>query len=77
MGDILRRIIASKKFVMAMVAIIINVLVSWLGIADPTEPIMRLVDAVFVLLIAIQGLLDFKWGSRSDRTGKFQLAGSA
>jgi uncharacterized membrane protein len=77
MGDILRRIIASKKFVMAMVALVINVLVSWLGIADPTQPIMQLVDAVFMLLIAIQGLLDFKWGSGSDRTGKFQLAGSS
>ncbi len=77
MGSVLERIIRSKKVVIALLAIVINLLVSFLGIADPTEPIMKLVDAVFLLLIAIQGLLDYKWGSQSDRTGKFQLAGSS
>ena len=57
--NVIRRIIGSKKVILALVPILVNVVASMGGLAVPGDAVMLLV----------QGLLDFKWGSQSDGSG--------
>ncbi len=66
---VIRRIIGSKKVILALVPILVNVVASMGGIAVPSDSMMLLVDGTFALLVGVQGLLDFKYGSQSDGSG--------
>ncbi len=63
------RIVNSQKVILATIAGVSSLAASWMGF-DPTEGVMLIANAAFGLLIAIQGILDFKWGSKSDGTGQ-------
>ena len=65
---VLDRIINSKKFALTTIPVVINLISSAGGWALPLDPIMLVVDSFFGGLLGIQGLLDYKWGSRSDGT---------
>lgn len=41
------------------------------------DVVSEMIAALTALAIAIQGALDFKWGSKSDGTGKFTVADKA
>lgn len=62
--EVLMRIIGSKKVILAIVASVFTVVGS-----EQFRPIViQSVDALFALLIVVQGALDFKHGSPSDGT---------
>jgi hypothetical protein len=67
--NVIRRIIGSKKVILALVPILVNVVASMGGFAVPSDTVMLLVDGTFGMLVGIQGLIDFKWGSQSDGSG--------
>jgi hypothetical protein len=67
--NVIRRIIGSKKVILALVPILVNVVASMGGLAVPGDAVMLLVDGTFAILVSVQGLLDFKWGSQSDGSG--------
>lgn len=67
--DLIKRIIASKKFFYALVPVLANLIVAITG-HDPTTPLILAIDAAFALLLLIQFLLDLRWGSPSDGTGR-------
>ncbi len=66
--DYVARILAGKKAAYAELAVIANSLAALTGV-DLTDPLMLVLDSAFGLLLVIQGILDFKWGSSSDKTG--------
>lgn len=67
-GEVMKRIVSSKKTVLAMVPIAASVGATFFGY-DPTEGLTLIVNSVFSILVVVQGFLDFKWGSPSDHTG--------
>lgn len=64
--QVMMRIIGSKKVILMLVPILANALAAVGGFAVPTDTVMLLVDGAFGMLVGIQGMIDFKWGSRSD-----------
>ena len=69
MRDALQRLLDSKKFLLAMIPVLVN-LVAVLGWdAKPFEnQMLLLVDGAFAMLLGIQGVLDTRHGSPSDGT---------
>ena len=65
---VLARIISSQKAVMTAVGAIAVMFGAEVGLA---EHITNAVAALFGVLVSVQGFLDFKHGSPSDRTGIF------
>lgn len=65
--EVLKRIINSKKTVLAMVPIISTLVGDVFGF-DPTEGLLAVVNAAFSLLLVGQIALDYKHGSPSDGT---------
>lgn len=66
--DWIKRILAGKKATYVEMSIIVNSIATMTGI-DLMDPMMLLLNSGFGLLVVIQGILDFKWGSSSDKTG--------
>lgn len=65
----LSRIIGSKKVVLSLVPIVASLAATYTG-HDPLEGLTAVVNLAFAQLVIIQGVLDFKWGSASDGTGR-------
>ena len=66
--DVLKRIIGSQKAIMALVGTLLAVFTAEANL----EPIVtQAVATLFSLLIVVQGALDLKRGSPSDKTGEF------
>lgn len=66
-STVFERILLSKKLIYAAVPVIANAVAAFAGY-DPTSKAMLVLDAAFALLLVIQGLLDFHFGSASDGT---------
>jgi hypothetical protein len=67
-GTALDRIIGSKKVLLAAIAGIANAVAATTG-QNPMEGFMLVANGLFGALITLQGLLDLRWGSKSDGTG--------
>jgi len=67
--ETIRRIIGSKKAIYAMVPVFANAVSSVAGV-DPQAPALLVLDLGFAALLLVQFLLDLRWGSTSDGTGK-------
>lgn len=65
--EVLRRVIGSKKTVIAFVGMLATLLVD-LGVPDVSDLAIQGVEALFGILLLTQGALDFKHGSPSDGT---------
>jgi len=66
--DVVNRLLGSQKLWIVAVTAVGNVVAASFGV-DVTEPAMMVADTAFGLLLLIQGVLDYKWGSVSDGTG--------
>ena len=66
--SVINRIIGSKKFILTTIPVVANIISQAFGWALPTDPVMFLIDGAFGLLVGIQGVLDWRHGSKSDGT---------
>lgn len=66
--NVIRRIVASKKAIYAMVPVVANAAGAVIG-ADVQHPAMLVLDLAFASLLLAQWILDLRWGSPSDGTG--------
>ena len=68
--DVLKRMIASQKQINLMIGAGLTMFTNQAGF----EPIVtQAVAGIFSILIAVQGILDYKHGSPSDATGEFKV----
>jgi len=65
---LIKRLLNSKKSIYALIPVLANLLGDVAGF-DITSHAMIIFDSGFGMLLISQTLLDFKWGSPSDRTG--------
>lgn len=64
--EVLKRIIGSKKVLLGLIASVFTIFGSEVVGLQPV--VIQSVDALFMILIVVQGALDFKHGSPSDGT---------
>jgi hypothetical protein len=67
MLEVLNRIIHSKKVMLGLIGMLLTIAID-MGMPDVSDVVIQGVEALFALLITIQGALDFKHGSPSDGT---------
>lgn len=65
--NVLGRIISSKKVILALVGSLLAAAIS-IGMPDVSDVVIQGVEAIFGVLIVVQGALDYKHGSPSDGT---------
>ena len=65
--EIVKRIVNSKKSVLVITGIASTIAVD-AGLPDVSDLSVNIVGALFGILIAVQGVLDFKFGSKADGT---------
>lgn len=64
--EVLKRIIGSKKVLLAVIASVFTIFGTEVMKLQPL--VIQSVDALFLVLIIVQGALDYKHGSPSDNT---------
>ncbi len=64
--EVLKRIINSKKVLLVVIASVFTVF--GVEVAELQPIVILAVDALFTILVVIQGALDYKNGSQSDGT---------
>jgi len=65
---VVKQVLSSQKNQILVTGLALIAGASESGLRDVVS---ELIAALTALAIAIQGALDFKWGSKSDGTGKF------
>lgn len=68
-ADVIKRILDSKKTIMAMIPVLCTAIAEATGF-NPLSWTLIGVDIAFAVLVGIQGVLDYKYGSPSDGTEK-------
>ena len=66
--EAVKRVAGSQKNQVALAGMAILATASDQGLRDV---VVELIGGITALVVAIQGGLDWKWGSKSDGTGKF------